>query len=79
MYQLALKLDHDLPFSNLSKAFPRVAISRWCNREVDILEAESQRGRIADFEKGLDDAAKKMTESVIHLHRKSDSAIEALI
>ena len=79
MHQLALRLDHALPFSDLSKAFPKVAISRWCNREVDILEAESPRGRIAEFEAGLGEAAKKLGANLIHVHRYSDSALEAVI
>ena len=79
MYQLALRLDHDLPFSDLSKAFPKVAISRWCNREVDILEAESPKGRIGEFEAGLGEVAKKLAANLIHVHRYSDSALEAVI
>ena len=79
MYQLALKLDHGLPFSNLSKAFPKVVISRWCNREVDILEAESPRGSIDPFEAGLREVAEKLSASLIHVHRYSSSALEAVI
>ena len=79
MYQLALKLEHDLPFSDLSRAFPKVSISRWCNREVDILEAESPRGRIGEFEAGLGEVAKKLGANLIHVHRYSDSALEAVV
>lgn len=79
MYQLALKLDHSLPFSGLSKRFPKVAISRWCNREVDILEAESSRGSIDSFEAGLKDVAKELSASLIHVHRYSHSALEAVV
>jgi predicted DNA binding protein len=79
MYQLALKLDHDLPFSNLSKAYPRVSISRWCNREVDILEAESRGTSIDDFESGMKEVVKKLAASLIHVHRYSKSALEAVI
>lgn len=79
MFQLALRLDHNLPFSNLSKAFPKVAISRWCNREVDILEAEAPRGSIDAFEEGLRVAATELSASLIHVHRYSDSALEAVV
>lgn len=79
MYQLALKLDHNLPFSNLSKAFPKVAISRWCNREVDILEAETPRGSIDSFEAGLKEVTKKLSASLIHVHRYSGSTLEAVV
>lgn len=80
MYQLSLKLDHELPFSNLSKDFPHVYISRWCNREVDILEAESPRGgKIDGFEAGLKEGVKKLSASLIHLHRHSESSLEAVV
>lgn len=80
MYQLALKLDHDLPFSNLSKEFPQVNISRWCNREVDILEAESPRGAsISNFEAGLRETVKRLSASLIYFHRYSKSALEAVV
>jgi len=80
MYQLTLKLDHELPFSNLSKEFPQVSISRWCNREVDILEAEAPRGgNIDSFEAGLREGVKKLSASLIHLHRHSRSSLEAVV
>ena len=79
MYQLALKLDHELPFSNLSKVYPRVSISRWCNREVDILEAESRGTGIDEFESGMKKVVEKLGASLIHVHRYSRSALEAVV
>jgi predicted DNA binding protein len=79
MYQVTLRLDHDLPFSNVSKAFPEVEILRWCNREVDILEAESGGVSIDSFEVGLREAAKRLSADLIHVHRYSNKALEAVI
>lgn len=79
MFQLSLKLEHDLPFSNLSKAFPHVDILRWCNREVDILEAESREADIDAFEAGLRSAVKELGASLIHVHRYSKNALEAVV
>lgn len=79
MYQLALKLEHALPFSNLSKVYPHVNISRWCNREVDILEAESKGTSIDDFEAGLKNAVKELGANLIHVQRHSRSALEAVV
>ena len=79
MYQLALKLEHELPFSNLSKAYPHVNMSRWCNREVDILEAESRGASIDDFEAGLKNVVKELGASLIHVHKYSKSALEAVV
>lgn len=80
MYQLTLKLDHDMPFSNISKKFPQISLSRWCNLEVDILEAESlHSGGIDSFQRGLEFELQQMSASLIHIHRYSDSALEAVI
>lgn len=80
MYQLALQLDHQLPFSNLSKKFPHIIIYRWCNREVDVLEAESPRGgQIDKFENGLKEGVKELFAELIHLRRYSSNALEAVI
>lgn len=80
MYYLSLRLEHDLPFSNVSRDFPEVEISRWCNREVDILEVES-RGRdgIDRFEAGLRDMVKGLSARLIHVHRYSEGALEAVV
>ncbi|MDG6935052.1 MAG: helix-turn-helix domain-containing protein [Nitrososphaerota archaeon] len=80
MYQLTVKLDHDMPFSNISKRFPQVNLSRWCNLEVDILEAESpHKEKIESFQQGLQSELEQMSASLIHVHRYSESALEAVI
>ena len=43
MNRTQLRLEHDMPFNNLSKIFPDARISRWCNLQVDILEVSTQR------------------------------------
>lgn len=54
-------------------------ISRWCNREVDILEADSRGADIEGFETGLKGVARELGASVIHIHRYSKSAMEAVV
>lgn len=54
-------------------------ISRWCNREVDILEAESKGTSIDDFEAGLKNAVKELGANLIHVQRHSRSALEAVV
>lgn len=46
---------------------------------MDILEAESRVADIDDFEAGLKEAVKKLAASLIHLHRYSKSALEAVV
>jgi predicted DNA binding protein len=80
MYQLTLKLDHDNSFSNISKKFPQITLSRWCNLEVDILEAESPHsGSIDNFQSVLESELQQMSASLIHIHRYSESALEAVV
>lgn len=46
---------------------------------MDILEAESKGKNIDDFEAGLKEIVKKLAASLIHVHRYSKSALEAVI
>jgi predicted DNA binding protein len=80
MFDVSLKLDHNLPFSNMSKAFPSTSIQRWCNLQVDILEFQAQREE--DAEK-LEPALKKMLKSIgatlIRFNRYSSKNLEAVV
>lgn len=80
MFDVSLKLDHALPFSNLSKAFPTANIQRWCNLEVDILEIESAKeGEAARIESWLRGMVKKLGARLIRLNRYSSSSLEAVV
>ncbi|HYB75572.1 MAG TPA: helix-turn-helix domain-containing protein [Nitrososphaerales archaeon] len=37
-YELGFKLQHDCPYNDLSKKYPSMIMSQWCNHEKDILE-----------------------------------------
>lgn len=80
MYQLALRLEHDLPFADISKRFPEVSIARWCNLEVDVLEAELPKGgNIDEFGRALKEEAEHLSATMVHVSRHSESAMEAVI
>ncbi len=38
MDEIALRMEHGLPFNNVAKAFPDVRVFRWCDSMVDYLE-----------------------------------------
>jgi predicted DNA binding protein len=38
MDEVILRMEHELPFNNVSKRFPEATIYRWCNSMVDYLE-----------------------------------------
>jgi predicted DNA binding protein len=79
MFDVALKLDHSLPFSNLSKAFPSASIQRWCNLEVDILEIESPREEAMKIERALQAMLKPLGARLIRFNRYSPRNLEAVI
>jgi predicted DNA binding protein len=79
MFDVSLKLDHERPFSNLSKAFLGIGIQRWCNLEVDILEIEPVKdGEVAEIELWLRKMAKKLGARLIRVNRYSN-ALEVVV
>ena len=80
MFDLSLKLDHDLPFNNLSKAFPSASVQRWCNLQVDILEIETPREEEArKVEPFLKQMLKARGAKLIRVNRYSSKSMEAVI
>lgn len=77
MNRTQLRLEHDMPFSNLSKLFPEAQISRWCNLQVDILEVNSQKSE--EIEKTLKKMLRTLSARLIHLSRYSEHSIEVVI
>lgn len=79
MFDVSLKLDHALPFSNLSKAFPTANIQRWCNLEVDILEIELAKEDATKIEATLRQMVKSLGARIIRINRYSSKALEAVV
>ncbi|MDG6900626.1 MAG: helix-turn-helix domain-containing protein [Nitrososphaerota archaeon] len=80
MFDVSLRLDHQMPFSNLSKAFPKARIQRWCNLQVDILEIETPvEGESAKAESWLRQAVKKLGAKLIRINRYSPKSFEAVV
>lgn len=79
LFDVSLKLDHSLPFSNLSKAFPSASIQRWCNLRVDILEIESPPAEVAEIESTLRQMLKPLGATLIRANRYSSKALEAVV
>jgi predicted DNA binding protein len=80
VFDVSLKLDHSLPFCNLSKLFPAVSIQRWCNLEVDILEFQAPREEDAErVEPALRKMLKSLGARLIRFNRYSPKNLEAVI
>ena len=65
-YEVGFRLQHDCPFNDFSKLYPRAVISHWCNYENDVLELSC--GDAALFEtvqKGVKELTEKMGTKVI--------------
>jgi predicted DNA binding protein len=75
-----LRLDHNMPFSNLSKMFPDASISRWCNLQVDILEVTSQRkDEIDQIRRSLKKMLANLSAKLIHTSSYSERSLEVVI
>ncbi len=80
MFDVSLKLDHPLPFCNLSKLFPAVSIQRWCNLQVDILEFQAPKEEDAErLEPALRKMLKELGARLIRFNRYSPKNLEAVI
>ena len=80
MNRTELRLEHDMPFNNLSKMFPDANISRWCNLQVDILEVNSQRkDEIEQIKSSLKRMLKKLSARLINVSSYSERSLEAVI
>jgi predicted DNA binding protein len=80
MNRTELRLEHDMPFNNLSKMFPDASISRWCNLEVDILEVNSQKkDEIEQVKKSLNKILTSHFARLIHTSSYSERSLEAVI
>ncbi|HZW56673.1 MAG TPA: helix-turn-helix domain-containing protein [Nitrososphaerales archaeon] len=80
MNRTQLRLEHDMPFNNLSKMFPDASISRWCNLQVDILEVNSQRKDEIEQVKGsLKRMLRKLSAKLINISSYSERSLEAVI
>lgn len=80
MYELELRLDHDLPFTPLSKAFPTEKIERWCNLLVDILEIECSDQKTVDkVERELRKLTKALSAKLVRVHRYTERSLEAVV
>ena len=80
MFDVSLKLDHEMPFCNLSKAFPRASVQRWCNLQVDILEIDSPvEEEASKIEAWLRQAVKALGAKLIRINRYSSRALEAVV
>ena len=80
MFDVSLRLNHDRPFSNLSKAFPGASIQRWCNLQVDILEIEVADGdEAAKVDVYLRQMIKRLGARLIRINIYSSRAMEAVV
>jgi predicted DNA binding protein len=80
MNRTEVRLDHDLPFNNLSKLFPDASISRWCNLRVDILEVHSQnKDEVEEIKKTLKKMLRGLSAKLIHISSYSERSLEAVI
>lgn len=79
MDEIALRMEHDLPFNNVAKAFPDVRIYRWCNSMVDYLEFLAEDAAALDrVEKALPRSVASLRSSVVYRSR-TDRRLDVMV
>jgi predicted DNA binding protein len=60
MFEVGFKLEHDCPYTRLTKASPRMEVQHWCSKESDVFEfshagheKKEVEARLAQLEKEL--------------------------
>lgn len=80
MNRTELRLEHSMPFNNLSKMFPDASISRWCNLQLDILEVSAQRkDEIDQIQNALRKILRDLSAKLIHTSSYSERSLEVVI
>jgi predicted DNA binding protein len=65
-YELVFKLQHQCPYNDLSKKFPTVVMSQWCDNNTEVLEASSTDPKqFQEFGKSLVLLAKGLKAKVL--------------
>lgn len=72
LYETTFKLQHDCAINDLSKEYPYLHMSSWCNSEVDVLEISADdEAAFERFQKGMYHFEKKLHTKFV---RKSESS-----
>ncbi len=50
VYEIAFKLQHDCPYTDLSRNLPEITFAHWCNHEKDVIEISCEDEDLATFE-----------------------------
>lgn len=50
VYEIAFKLQHDCPYTDLSQQLPELTFAHWCNNKRDVLEISCEDKDLATFE-----------------------------
>ena len=48
LQEISFRLQHDSPYNNISRKYPAIPISVWCNHDKDILEIECNDATLFD-------------------------------
>lgn len=67
MIHFKLRLNNNMPFSELSAEFPGVELYRWCNSAVDYLEFHGDETDLGKVQKALPVVAEKLGSRIEHI------------
>ena len=74
VYEIDFKLQHDCPYNNLSRKYPNVLFSQWCNYSMEVLEVSfKELNELSEFQAVQEDIQQYLTKLGTKIARKSFS------
>src|SRR5207245_11429036 len=72
VYEIDFKLQHDCPYNNLSRKYPNVLFSQWCNYSMEIREVSfKELNELSEFQAVQEDIQQYLTKLGAKIARKS--------
>ncbi len=72
-------MDHELPFNNLSRLFPKYDMARWCNLAMDVLEVNTAGEETRKIEYALRKLLRQFSAKLVFMHHYSPNSLEAIV
>src|SRR6059036_2716623 len=72
VYEIEFRLQHDCPYNNLSRKYPNLVFSQWCNYKMEVLEISFQE-ELSEYQAVQEEIAQYLTKLGAKIARKSFS------
>ncbi len=74
VYEIGFKLQHDCPYNNLSRKYPNIIFSQWCNYTMEVLEISyKEMSELSEYQAIQEDIQQYLTRLGAKIARKTFS------